>query len=308
MTVDELRLYQEFRPVGKDSAAAFRPFQGKCVFGDTTFTLFYIWQDRFHYAYRFIGDTLVVLEYGINDHLTCILLPGGGTDIAPIISELFGLFQHSGLPLYLGYVSEDGLPAYIQAALQLRRELIIHSTFDDSDYIYDTESFLALTGGRNKGKRGDLNALLREFPGIHMVSHDEASRDLRQVCTGLFDQWCSVRDCRDCFYGCEKKAFLRFWDIYDPARHHVGVGYADGYPVSFAISEEINPEMDCYYFQKNALRTRGLTYWLNREMALERTHIKYINLGEDMGLPGLRTDKTGLHPTGFGTKFTVKIQ
>ena len=308
MTSDELQLYQEFHPIDKDSAAVFQPFQGKSSIGDTTFTLFYAWQDRFHYAYRFIGDTLVVLEHGINDHLTCILLPSKGTDVAPIVSELFHLFQRSGLPLYLGYVREDDIPAYTQAALQLRRELIIHSTFDDSDYIYETEGFLSLTGGRNKGKRGDLNALLREFPDIHMVSHDETSCDLRQVCAGLFDRWCSARDCQSCFYGCEKRAFLRFWDIYDPGRHHIGVGYADGRPVSFAISEEVNPEMDCYYFQKNAVRARGLTYWLNREMALKRAHIKYINLGEDMGLPGLRMDKSGLHPTGFSAKFTVKIQ
>ena len=78
--------------------------------------------------------------------------------------------------------------------------------------------------------------------------------------------------------------------------------------MSFAASEQVNPEMDCYYFQKNAMRIRGLTYWLNREMALERAHVKYINLGEDMGLPGLRMDKAGLHPCKHGAKFTVKIE
>lgn len=308
MNLDESLLYQDFHAIDRDSAAVFEPFRGRNSFGDTTFTLFYTWQDRFHYAYRVMGDTLVVLEHGIDDQLACVLLRKEGVDITPTVSELYGLFQRAGLPLCLGYVSEEELPLYTQAALQLHRELIIHNIFDDSDYIYETSEFLSLAGGRNKGKRGALNALFREFPDIRMVSCDGAACDLRQVCIDLFESWCSVHECKSCFYGCEKKAFLRFWEIFDPGCHRVGVGYTGGRPVSFAISEGVNPEMDCYYFQKNAVRARGLTYWLNREMALERTHVKYINLGEDMGLPGLRTDKAGLHPGRFGAKFTVKIQ
>lgn len=308
MNLEDLPLYQDFRPIDKASAALFEPFRGRHSFGDTTFTLFYTWQDRFHYACRLMGDTLVVLEHGIDDQLTCVLLRKEGAELAPVVAELYDAFQRAGLPLYLGYVSEDELPLYIQVALEIHRELVVHSTFDDSDYIYDTEGFLSLTGGRNKGKRGALNALLREHPDIHMVLHDGAAHDLRPVCMELFDRWCAGHDCESCFYGCEKKAFRRFWEIFDPSRHCAGVGYAGGRPVSFAVSEEISPEMDCYYFQKNAIRARGLTYWLNREMALERTHIRYINLGEDMGLPGLRTDKAGLHPSRFGAKFTVRIQ
>ena len=113
--------------------------------------------------------------------------------------------------------------------------------------------------------------------------------------------------CEDCVYGCERKAFSRFLELVDDDRFCLAVSFAEDEPMSFAACERIGPELDCYHFQKNARPIRGLTYWLNREMALARRSARYINLAEDMGLHGLRQDKMGLHPCRLEAKYTVQF-
>ena len=74
------------------------------------------------------------------------------------------------------------------------------------------------------------------------------------------------------------------------------------------LRSRINADTVCYFFQKNRQRVRGLTYYLNREMALTDTDITYINLGEDMGLPGLREDKRSLHPCEQKKKYFIMVE
>ena len=62
-----------------------------------------------------------------------------------------------------------------------------------------------------------------------------------------------------------------------------------------------------YYFQKNASKIRGLMYWLNRQMLLDWPDIKYFNLGEDMGIKGIREDKSSLRPVELKKKYTVEF-
>ena len=81
-------------------------------------------------------------------------------------------------------------------------------------------------------------------------------------------------------------------DIYDSKYHKIILSYNGDVPMSFIIYEQINRDTMCYYFQKNSVRQRGLTYWLNREAVLLHMAVKYINLEEDMGIPGIAADKS----------------
>lgn len=303
----EQLIYREFSRVTPDAEPCFAPFFEKNLFGDTTFSLFCAWEDRFRYAYRQWEKTVAVLEHGLEDRLSCILLWEEEAEFRAAAAELYRLFRETGLPLYFEYVRESELPMYLRAAGEIGEGVEVRSFWDSSDYIYERDEFLALEGRRNKGKRGDVNSLMRQYPELHVEFHGAGGRDLREDCLRVFDHWCSAHDCENCVYGCERKAFSRFLELVDEKRFCLAASFAEDEPMSFAACERIGPELDCYHFQKNARPIRGLTYWLNREMALARRSARYINLAEDMGLPGLRQDKMGLHPCRLEAKYTVQF-
>jgi hypothetical protein len=134
----------------------------------------------------------------------------------------------------------------------------------------------------------------------------EYEDSLYPECTAIFEKWCSAHKCENCYYGCEKRAFERFMEIYGKDRHGVYLAYDGDTPIAFCVWEQINPDTVCCYFHKNAEPIRGLTYWFSRD-AVTRYDCKYVNLGEDMGIPGLITDKTLLRPCGKIKKYRVSI-
>ena len=298
--------YNGFQYLTKEDKSLFQPFLKDAEFGDWTFSMLYAWQDTFQYAYKQYDDALVILEHSLDQRLSVLILRNNNTDITSIVSELYDVFQELQMRLRFVYISENELEMYQKAAVVLGKRMQVSYSIDDSDYIYQTYDFLDIEGKANKGKRGGLNSLYKEYPDIHMVCHSE-QYDATQSCLEIFDSWCCKRDCTSCYYGCEKKAFKRFMEVFDSKQNRLCVAYANNNALSFAVSEDVGKDTVCYFFQKNAKRIRGLTYWLNHQMALKHPDKKYINLGEDMGIDGLREDKSGLHPCHKKTKYYVEI-
>ena len=308
LTEEEKQVFSAFERISVETAEVFAPYHDTNVVGDTSFSLLYVWQGQFHYAYRMIKGHLVVLEKGVDERLSCILLRKKEEDISDVIETLYQMFHKAGLPLYFEYVAEKDLPVYEKAVQAAGMKMQSISKEEDSDYIYETEAFLSLEGKENKRKRGDLNNLHRQYENLSVCMYDGSNAQIRRDCESIFEDWCTSHSCENCYYGCEKQACFRFFDIYNANYHKIAVAYADGIPLSFAISERINADTVCYFFQKNRQRVRGLTYYLNREMALTDTDITYINLGEDMGLPGLREDKRSLHPCEQKKKYFIMVE
>lgn len=303
LTADEK--LKSFSLLGKESKEVFLPVQFANSFPDTTFSMLYAWNERFHYTYRPFGNSVAVLGED-TDGLQCCMLIGvrNITNLPDILLELYRYFYSIKQPLVIKYISEDELPIYRDAAKKHNLKTTLYCDDKYSDYIYETEEFISMKGNRNKGKRGDYNYLLRCMPNIRC---EYCTPDKYEELFEIFNIWCGQHDCEKCYYGCEKWAFRRFMEIYDSKRHTIAIAYGGRKPISFAVSEKINPHMVCYYFQKNAVRQRGLTYWLNREMALRHTDVPYINLGEDMGIEGLKTDKTNLHPCRKNRKYQILL-
>lgn len=274
-------------------------------FGDTTFTLLYVWNRHFAYACRDFGRILAVKGTGISGEEGCILLKDpSNTRVDEALSALARYFHAKGRPLTLEYVAREELEHYTAAARRLG--LRPHISYDPifSDYVYDVSEFTGLTGNQNKRKRGDLNYLTRAVPALH---YERGGPDPSKTCMEIFDAWCARRDCRNCFYGCEKKAFALLWDIYDPSIHHIGLTYDGEKALSFAVTEQINRDTVCCFFQKNAVPIRGLTYYLNREMALSPPLVPFLNVGEDMGVPGIAADKSHYRPCRKEHKYTIRF-
>lgn len=298
--------FSDFKSMDKSSAADFEPYRYRNTFADTAFAMLYSWHEHFHYKYKNFGDVLAVTGVDTDGERVFMLLRKD--DLTPIdeaVSEICRLCREEGCKPIFEYVPSEEIPLYRQAADACGRA--VSFSYDDkySDYIYETESFVSMEGSSFKTKRGGYNNLLRCCPEIRTVPYTDGLYD---VCMGIFDTWCARQNCEDCFYGCEKKAFKNFMDIYDSKYHKIILSYNGDVPMSFIIYEQINRDTMCYYFQKNTVRQRGLTYWLNREAALSHMAVKYINLEEDMGIPGIAEDKRSLRPCDKLDKYTAVFE
>lgn len=294
-----------FSPLTVSDTALFESFRLSSSFGDTAFSMLYAWAEKFDYRRRFYNDLIAVAGKGISGERGFLLIRRSkNISIDKAVNEIFELCRKADITPVFEYISENELDDYINAARKIGKNSEISFMEEYSDYIYKINDYISINGNKNKSKRGGYNFLINNYPNLNYVSYNKA---LYEDCMKIFNEWCNGHQCWKCYYGCERRSFERFMDIYVPNRHIIGLSYIGAKPLSFAVFEKINKNTVCCYFQKNAQKIRGLTYWLSRQILLELEDIEYLNLGEDMGIEGLITDKILLRPCEKLKKYTVRI-
>ncbi len=294
-----------FRRLTKEAEKDFQKFRWSNSFADKTFSMLYAWNEEFDYRYGKLGDSIGVFGTEKNGTITSMLINPEEKEAESLAKTIHLLKEETKADteiLTIKYAEKGELLYYQEAARILGSSIRIETDEAFSDYIYETEKFLEMQGGCNRKKRNDYNVLNRCFPNLRVVNYEKKRYD--DLCL-IFEKWCGRHSCRDCFYGCEKKSFFRFLEIYDKRNCKIMMAYDGETPLSFAASERINRDTVCYYYQKNAFSQRGLTYWLNRKMLLTEKNIRYVNLCEDMGISGLRMEKSNLHPCKKQEKYTI---
>lgn len=295
---------KKVKRVEKEDRASFEEFKYCNSFADSTHSLLWAWGEEFYYSYKKISDTLLIAGIGLDAKLSFYLVKKDGAELKEALDYLLGLSTQYHFPVILDNIPEEYLEEIKAYFAQKEKKITITFELGLSDYVYETDDFLELSGKRNRHKREDKNHFERNFGDFYYVPYQEKLKDhLHQV----FDSWCDNYQCSRCVFGCEKRAFERLMELYGTKDLQCGMIYDKKEPVSFAIAEKINDDTMSYYMQKNKLRIRGLTYYLNSKMIVEKT-AEYINLGEDMSLPGLRMEKTGYRPVFLKHKYRIEME
>ncbi|MDD6395491.1 MAG: phosphatidylglycerol lysyltransferase domain-containing protein [Firmicutes bacterium] len=292
-------------PVSEDFAE-FEKYSKKTMFGDLSFTSCYIWEESMHYRVRITPHAIFILFTDIDGDVDIYVLSEENKPLPPDeITLLKNHFDKANVPLQFECVSESDLALFREYPFEYE------VSFDDnfSDYIYDNADFISLEGKRNRTKRHEYHRFTQRHPNAIFIPCNLNDMTARCDCELIFDKWCAGHSCGDCLFGCERKAFSRLNDIYDPEKHIVGVVRENDIPISFGFGEFISDECVFFHIQKNHEPIDGLTYFLHRNMA-ERMHpnVKYINWGEDMGLEGIRRNKSRYHPIELKRKYKVRIK
>ncbi len=294
-----LKEKQGFRSFRLEDRAMVDQYSRESVFFDLSFTNFWAWEEVFHYCWKLVGDTLAVVYITLDQVPAVILMPGPSRRLEAavhVLSELFGRWGHS---LICEYIPEEWLSLY--KGLGVPTEVSTHR--DWSDYVYDVADFTLLEGGANKSRRRELKLV----EGTAGVRFEPLRQELFHPMLQVFDRWCQDRDCKDCFFGCERQAFARLESIWEEGRYYGGLVYIEEKPMAFALGETLG-NCACYSFQKNAVNLRGLTYYISYHCALLPGHPPQLNWCEDMGLAGLRENKLHYRPSRLVDKYTVTIR
>ena len=283
----------------------FKEFAFENEFGDTTFSLTYAWAERFNYCYRKFDGCIAVCGRGLDNNYGFYIIRKKDAPIDEAGDYILEFCLSRNIIPVFEFIKENEIEIYRKFAEN--RGLIPKFEYSDSlsDYIYNSSDYISLTGNINKTKRGNVNKLMRNYPYLKYVTpYDDTVRAIMPA----FRKWCESRCCADCHYGCEFRAFSRFLKLYGGSEYIVRLAVSGGEILSFFAGEITSPQTICCYFQKNIGMIRGLTYWLSRCVMEEFSYIKYLNLGEDMGIKGIIDDKMSLHPYRKAKKYTMVVR
>jgi len=295
-----------FSPVTVASFPDFEPFRLSNHFSDTTFSMLLAWSVSFQYAYYTEKDWLM-LRSTDRQNVTRFSFLRSQKTTAPeralqLITEYCQIRQ---IPAILQYVPEEDLPMILRAADSLQYSAKVFAVKSEEDYIYKKSEYCCISGNRNKSKRGSQRVLQKTYPDLHYV---EFQPGMEEIAVHIFEDWCGQYQCKNCVYGCEKQALINLLQAENRSNWRMGFAFDGNAPLSFALFEQINQYTEACYFQKNRKKIRGLMYWLSCKMAQQTQEIPFLNLGEDMGLEGLRMDKTSLHPCSMLPKYSILLQ
>jgi hypothetical protein len=176
------------------------------------------------------------------------------------------------------------------------------------DYIYARANLAELKGKKYDGKRNHIKRFSRQHPNYTYQTLDP---NIKEKALELFEKWFAIREESRFFprlaYTSQKGAVIEAFSYFKEL-HLLGGALFDGNKLcGFTLGSEINPELVSVHFLYGDPALPGVTQTLLREACRKTyTTFKYIDLEQDLGIPGLRTAKLSYHPLKMGEKFEVK--
>jgi hypothetical protein len=178
-----------------------------------------------------------------------------------------------------------------------------------SDYLYEVKTLAELKGRKFDGKRNHLKNFHKRHPNYQYLP---LTCDLKNDCLAVFEAWFAAR--------AESRYFPRLAHTAQKAALEKAFKYGDrlgliGGAISlnhqlagFMIGSRLNKETLAAHFQYGRPDISGIfpaLIWetCNRTFA----NYKYINLEQDLGIPGLRQSKLSYHPLKLVEKFELTL-
>lgn len=182
---------------------------------------------------------------------------------------------------------------------------------DHFDYVYEVKSLAELKGKKFDGKRNQIKKFIRNQPGSRFLPLESGHRD---EALALFNRWAQERqngngeDSSLPHFGedCQRQAVTRAFNSYEDLGLVGGTIFVDGAMQGFLLGSEGNPEMAIAHFQYANNKMPGIYQHLLQQTCQEiLSAYRFINLEEDLGIPGLRKTKLSYQPLRIEKKFLI---
>lgn len=172
---------------------------------------------------------------------------------------------------------------------------------EDSDYLYKSSTLATYAGRHLDGKRN----LVKRFLDHHEVIIKNLPEQFEDA-LGILDLWQAEQTqsisetdylpCKEAL-SCLQQLHLRGLIV-----------YVNKQPAGFVIGERMNQNFFAVHFSKGLHAFPGIYPFLFREIAglIQKTCL-WINLEQDLGIPGLRESKLSYHPQLVAKKWRLPI-
>ncbi len=177
---------------------------------------------------------------------------------------------------------------------------------DSSDYLYDAERLISLSGKKLHSKKNHYNAFQKNY---NFTYRRITENDIDE-CKALFDLWYSDKDEGAKLLTESRGATFRLLDNLKTLDVVGGLLEVDSKIIACSVGERICKDTALIHVEFANTDYRGAYAAINREFVKnEWADCKYINREEDMGDEGLRRAKESYQPIGLVDlyKTTLKI-
>lgn len=176
------------------------------------------------------------------------------------------------------------------------------------DYVYLTQDLAELKGRKFDGKRNHIKRFKRHFPDYQFIP---IGPGYKTEALELFEKWFAKREESRYFpklaHTAQKNALARAFANFEKLRLIGSALIADDKLKGFTLGSRLNPETASVHFLYADPQSPGSSQMLLWE-ACDKTYSKskYLNLEQDLGIPGLRQAKLSYHPLKLEEKYEIK--
>lgn len=284
--------YPVFRPIDLDDKnvfdAAFPPENS-----EYTFTNLFSWRIQHGFHVSRMDDLLILAS--VKDGNKEYYPPIGSGDVNAAIQRILAETRGRFIRVPESMLSAAGLGQSVKAV----------EDRDNADYLFLAKDLIELKGRKYDAKRN----FIRNFKSAYRYEYIPVTpADVSRVLQ-FQDVWCVER-------GCGQSASLQ--DEADAVRimlFHLGrfplktgALAVDGRICAVCIAEALNPQTLVIHALKGAHGMTGIyPVMFNEFLIREAATFSYINMEQDLGIPGLRKSKESYQPVRMVRKFSLSL-
>ncbi len=182
---------------------------------------------------------------------------------------------------------------------------------DHFDYVYEVQSLAQLKGKKYDGKRNQIRKFARLFPAYEfsplVETHQAQALD-------LFDRWSrererGARSGSEAARDCQRRALLQAFIGFNRLNLRGGAIFLAGQMEGLIIASADDSRTATAHLQYANTRLPGIYQVLLWETCRNvLSSYAYLNLEEDLGIPGLRKTKLSYQPLRLEKKFLITLR
>ncbi len=175
------------------------------------------------------------------------------------------------------------------------------------DYVYLTKKLAELKGRKLDGKRNHIKKFKKRHSDYQFVP---LSKESEKDCLKLFENWFAIKKSSRYFpklaHDSQKQAVLNAFKHFRQLKLQGAGLFVDQKMIGFILGSPLNYETINIHFMYGNPGIQGTTQILLFEACNKIfNHYKYINLEQDLGIPGIRKAKLSYYPEKIEKKYEI---
>lgn len=267
------------------------------MISEMTFTNLFIWRYYYQFQVSFHQGfmTLLAQPQGANPFF---FPPIGKGDTQSWVLDCLNFFKNQDVPPRF-----ERIPASLINELSDFSKLQVVADRDNSDYVYQINKLIRLTGNKYHTLKNHINRFNKKYTWEYLP----LTPSLMEECLILQEEWCRSKKCIESHHLLsEDKAIIEAIKEMNFLNYKGGIIRINQKVEAFTLGELLNPETVVIHIEKANPELPGLYQVLQQQfLEHEWSLIPLVNREQDLGIEGLRKSKLSYHPEFMVDKFRL---
>lgn len=285
----------EFKEVELEDRGIIQKYlaQERFFISDVSFVNLFLWRKARKIAYAVVCDCLLIQTTYVGEKPFYFFPIGAGDKrrVVELLLEQDSTLEFHSLELaWVEFLREHFVGVF---DFELNR--------DRSDYVYDVQELISLSGRKYHKKKNHLNKFLQTYPQFvfERISVENSAEVL-----GVWGEWFGMIEAPSVGLVNENLGIVEVLGAWGELPIEGGLVRVDGRIVAFSFGEVMSEQMAVIHIEKADSSVAGAYQIINQQLlANVFSHVKYANREEDLGIEGLRRAKMSYNPVFLVEKY-----